>query len=180
MKPGRAYTLRVEHAVLADTQRFSGVPAMTTYAVTTKTKFRTVADPSVDDGTVASRPTTDSQVVMLYYADLAAADTFYGEILGFEKTLDFGWVKFYQTSANGAVGLVAEGEGAWHRVQEKNAVMLSIVTTEVGAWFDMLRQKQGVVFLKEIEDSGGIRSFLIEDPGGYTVEFFQWFPETTQ
>jgi hypothetical protein len=31
-----------------------------------------------------------------------------------------------------------------------------------------------VKFLKRIGDGGGIRSFLIEDPGGYTVEYFDW------
>ena len=124
--------------------------------------------------------TTDAQVVMFYYKDLAEADRFYGKTLGFEKTLNYDWVKFYKTSANGTVGLVAESEGAWHQPQDKNAVMLSIVTSEVDAWYEMLRQKNGVRFLKEIGDGGPIRSFLMEDPGGYTVEFFEWLPSEDQ
>ena len=119
-------------------------------------------------------PSTDAQVVMFYYDDLAAADRFYGETLGLKKTLDYDWVKFYQTSENSTVGLVADSEGAWHRPQEKNAVMLSIVTSEVDAWYQALKDKQGVQILKEIGDGGPIRSFLLQDPGGYTVEFFQW------
>lgn len=179
MRAGREYTLSVEHAVLSDTKKFNEVPAMTTYAVTTQMKFRTMADRVAEAaaGTDRRRPGTDGQVVMFYYTDLAAADRFYGEILGLEKTLDYDWVRFYETSANGTVGLVAEGEGAWHRVRDENAVMLSIVTSEVDAWYEMLRRKEGVVFLREIGDSGAIRSFLIEDPGGYTVEFFEWLGE---
>ncbi len=115
---------------------------------------------------------------MFYYKDLADADRFYGEILGLVKTLDYDWAKFYQTSANGTVGLVAESDGAWHQVQDKNAVMLSIVTSEVNAWYDMLQQKDGVAFLREIDNDGSIRSFLIDDPGGYTVEFFEWLRDT--
>ena len=180
LQNGQIYTLSVEHAVLTDTQRIDIVPAMTTYAVTTRLKFRTDAGAPGDCDTSSNRsdpamsPSTDAQVVMFYYSDLAAADEFYGSVLGLEKTLDFEWVKFYKTSENGTVGLVADSEGAWHKPQEKNAVMLSIVTSEVDAWYDMLQQKTGVGFLKEIGDGGPIRSFLLEDPGGYTVEFFQW------
>ena len=31
-----------------------------------------------------------------------------------------------------------------------------------------------------IGDGGPIRSFLIEDPGGYTVEFFEWLESADQ
>lgn len=178
LQPGKQYKLGVEHALLTDTQKFDTIPAMTTYAVTTNLRFRTAANVEADCTTRQEinrmRPTTDEQVVMFYYKNLDAADRFYGEILGFEKTLDEDWVKFYKTSATSTVGLVMEGEGAWHRVQEKNAVMLSIVTHEVDAWYNTLQQKDDVTFLKEISDGGLVRSFLLEDPGGYTVEFFEW------
>ena len=52
--------------------------------------------------------------------------------------------------------------------------MLSIVTSEVDAWYERLKANPDIVFLKEISENDMIRSFLIEDPGGYTVEFFQW------
>lgn len=183
LEAGRQYTLSVEHAVLNDTQRFDKVPAMTTYAVTTNLELRTAegALPDCPDENSKvmemTRPTTDAQVVMFYYPDLTDADRFYGEVLGLEKTLDEDWIKFYETSANGTVGLVAEGDGAWHRVQDKNAVMLSIVTREVDAWYEILRRNGDITFLNDIGDRGPIRSFLIEDPGGYTVEFFEWLNE---
>jgi len=184
MQDRSEYTLSVEHALLTDTSKFDTIPAMTTYAVTTRLKFRTDSDADNDCATSfednGMKLTTDAQVVMFYYKDLAEADRFYGETLGLEKTLNYDWVKFYKTSANGTVGLVAESEGAWHQPQDKNAVMLSIVTSEVDAWYDMLRQKSGVRFLKEIGDGGPIRSFLMEDPGGYTVEFFEWLPRDDQ
>ena len=186
MQNAKEYTLSIEHAVLTDTSKFDSVPAMTTYAVTTRLKFRTEADveggcsAQTREGSEDMRLTTDAQVVMFYYKDLTEVDRFYGEVLGLEKTFDEDWVKFYKTSANGTVGLVAESDGAWHQAQEKNAVMLSIVTSEVDAWYEMLRQKEGVSFLKEIGDGGPIRSFLIEDPGGYTVEFFEWLESADQ
>ncbi len=180
MSDGQEYTLSVEHAILTDTKRLDGVPAMTTYAVTSKLKFETRTDSNTNCGTredskgTSMSPSTDAQVVMFYYKDLADVDRFYGEALGLNKTLDDDWVKFYATSPTSTVGLVKESEGAWHDVREKNSVMLSIVTAEVDAWYNKLKRDKSIVFLKEIGDGGPIRSFLIEDPGGYTVEFFQW------
>ena len=116
----------------------------------------------------------DEQITMFYYDDLEAASTFYGTLLGLEKTFDWDWVKFYRTGPSSSVGIVKNGEGAYHAPQPKNAVMLSLVTSDVDAWYGRLENREGVVFLKHIGDGGGIRSFLLEDPGGYTVEFFQW------
>jgi len=180
MQAGEQYTLSVEHASLNDTKMIDGVAAMTTSAVTTSLKFRTSITAAAECARneakeiESMRPTTDQQVVMFYYKNLDAAEHFYGDILGFDKTLDEDWVKFYRTSLNGTVGLVAEGEGAWHHVQAKNAVMLSIVTSELDAWYETLRHNKEVRFLKKITEGELVRSFLVEDPGGYTVEFFEW------
>ncbi len=179
LAPGASYTLSVEHAMLDDTTRFDGVPAFTTRAVTTKLELTTAAGSPAAAGCSAmpAPPSLDSQITMFYYEDLDGAARFYGDVLGLEKTLDWEWVKFYKTGPSSAVGIVKEGEGAWHEVQTKNAVMLSLVTDDVDAWHARLEGNAGVVFLKPIRDGGGIRSFLLEDPGGYTVEFFQWLDD---
>jgi hypothetical protein len=123
-----------------------------------------------------SRPPITSQTVMFYYDDLVAAEEFYGGILGLEKTQDFGWAKLFRVSAGAEVGIVKSGPGAYHAAQPRNAVMLSIVTTNVDAWYARLKAANGVRFLADIKTgkSVPIRNFMIEDPGGYTVEFFQW------
>jgi len=166
------YLLSVEHASLDDTSLFDSVPAFTTRAVTTKLSLRTTS--STQDTCTPMTPSLTSQATMFYYKDLERADHFYGNVLGLEKTLDWDWVKFYKTGPASTVGLVTEGDGGWHKVQETNAVMLSLVTEEVDAWYEQISGKEGVVLLKDIADGGPIRSFLMEDPGGYTVEFFQW------
>lgn len=121
-----------------------------------------------------SFPSIDSQVVFLYYSDVDEASSFYEGTLGLEKTFDEGWVKIYQTSSNSYVGLVDETRGS-HRTSASKPVMLSIVTPEVDAWYEHLRQG-GVTILSDVSDSESVpvRAFLVEDPGGYTVEFFQW------
>ncbi len=119
-------------------------------------------------------PPLDAQITMFYYKNFEAATDYYGATLGLELEFDWSWIKFYKTGPSSSVGIVAEGEDAWHDAQETNAVMLSLVTSDVDAWYERLRHRENIVFLKDIGDGGGIRSFLLEDPGGYTVEFFQW------
>ena len=75
---------------------------------------------------------------------------------------DEDWVKIYSTSEHGSVGLVREGEGAWHKVQDRNAVMLSIVTREVDAWYERLKNRPGIRMLKPIGDGGQALSSVVD------------------
>ncbi|MDX1480763.1 MAG: VOC family protein [Woeseiaceae bacterium] len=170
LQSGSIYRLSVEHALLDDTTSFDGVPAFTTRAVTTRLPIAVGAKAA---GCAPPADTLQSQITMFYYEDLDAASRFYGEVLGLEKTFDWEWVRFYRTGPASSVGIVREGSGAWHRAKPDNAVMLSLVTSDVDAWYRRATQHD-VVILKDIGDGGGIRSFLLEDPGGYTVEFFEW------
>ena len=174
LKPDSQYMLSVEHALLDDTTRRGGVPAFTTRAVTSKLELTTAAEGTESCSGPRAIPPLDSQVTMFYYDDLDAAATFYGSILGLQTSIDWDWVKFYKTGPASNVGIVKQGEGAYHTVQERNAVMLSLVTPDVDAWYDRLAGRDDITLLKPIGSGGGIRSFLLEDPGGYTVEFFQW------
>jgi hypothetical protein len=115
-------------------------------------------------------------ILMLYYKDISLVVPFYEETLGLARTFNDDWVKIYQITPTSFVALVQEGEGSFHRAQAENAVMLSIVTEEVDAWYERLKRDQKIVFLKDIYDNehAPIRAFLVEDPGGYSIEFFQW------
>ena len=176
LQPDQNYTLSVEHAMLDDTARFDNVPAFTTRAATTKLEISSFASSAdkAECSTSQAMPTLDSQVTMLYYNNFDAAVQFYASTLQLEMEFDLPWVKFFKTGPSSSIGVVADSEGAWHKPQPSNAVMLSLVTAEVDAWYDRLKNRSGAIFLKNIGDGGGIRSFVLEDPGGYTVEFFQW------
>jgi len=175
LQPDSTYTLSVEHAILDDTILVDGVPAFTTRASTTKIEVTTYVDATSGKTCRASAPIPplEAQVTMFYYKDIQAASDFYGTTLGLEQEFDWTWIQFYKTGPASSVGIIAEGHDAWHDSQTTNAVMLSLVTSDVDAWYERLRQRD-VVFLKDIGNGGGIRSFLIADPGGYTVEFFEW------
>ncbi len=121
-------------------------------------------------------PSIKENTLMFYYKDLAVVVPFYEKTLGLTKTFDETWVKIFQLTPSSSIGLVQEGETSFHRAQADNAVMLSIVTEDVDAWYQRLKQTEGIVFLKEIYNNKNvpIRAFLVEDPGGYSIEFFQW------
>lgn len=177
LQNGRHYTVSVEQAILDDTRVFGGVPAMTTRAVTTALAI--TADNARKESTetcmaAVTIPSITSQTVMFYYRDLRAPASFYGTALGLQQTLDWKWAKMFRTGPDSSVGLILEGQGAFHKVQPENAVMLSLVTDQVDAWYERLKGRNDVKFLKDIQDGEGIRNFLVEDPGGYTVEFYQW------
>jgi len=114
--------------------------------------------------------------VMLYYKSLDAPRNFYANILGLEASYEDDWVSLYRITENSFVGTVKEGEAAYHKVQNNNAVMLSLVVDDVDAWYKKITAHPEVLILKEIynNENAPIRAFLVEDPGGYSLEVFQW------
>ena len=122
-----------------------------------------------------SNPDFNELYVMLYYKDIAPPVDFYGNVLGLKTVMDEQWVKLFQLTSGSFIGVVNEDSGH-HKVKEDNAVTVSIVTDDVDAWYDIVKGSGKVTILKDVSDSKRVpvRSFLVADPGGYTVEFFQW------
>ncbi|MHA7816960.1 MAG: VOC family protein [Pseudohaliea sp.] len=116
---------------------------------------------------------------MLYYRDLGPAAAFYAGALGLETVHESASARLFRLTPNSIVGIVREGEQAYHRVREENAVMLSIVTADVDAWYERLRDRDDIEILTPLANRTDtpIRAFLVADPGGYTVEFFSWLTE---
>ena len=121
-------------------------------------------------------PRINEQYTMLYYSDMEAPRKFYGGLLGLTSTMDDEWLSLYQVTPASYIGVIKEGETSWHKTQVTNAVMISIVTNDVDAWYERILADGSVKILMEIYDNESvpIRAFLMEDPGGYTVEVFQW------
>jgi predicted enzyme related to lactoylglutathione lyase len=124
----------------------------------------------------AQTPAVEGSVVMLYYRDIDRVAPFYEEVLGLPLTYAGENARLYRLHGGAEVGLVQEGPLSFHRVQPESAVMLSVVTDDVDAWYRRVRDAEGIEILKTPydSDSNPIRAFLLRDPGGYTVEFFQW------
>jgi extradiol dioxygenase family protein len=118
----------------------------------------------------------DAQVTFFYYKDLAAPERFYGETLGFPKTFDKGWVKFFQLTPHSYVGLVDEAHG-YHKALDQKSVMLSMETPNLEDWYERAKQR-GALFQNHPDFAGAaekmVTGFMLSDPGGYTVEFFRF------
>jgi len=119
-------------------------------------------------------------ITFFYYEDLDAQVPFYEGLLGLDKTLDEDWVKIYRITETSSIGLVKQGHGL-HDVSEDKPAMLSIVTDDVDSWYERLR-RENVPVRTELPEPGSdagegeapVRGFIVEDPGGYTIEFFSW------
>ena len=133
-------------------------------------------------GNVAAQQSAsmNETITFFYYEDLEAQVPFYEGLLGLEKTMDEDWVKIYRITATSSVGLVLQGRGV-HQVSDDKPAMLSIVTDDVDAWYEKLAGAN-VSVTSELPALGSdkepgsapVRGFIVEDPGGYTIEFFSW------
>jgi predicted enzyme related to lactoylglutathione lyase len=114
------------------------------------------------------------QIVFLYYQDLAIADTFFGKTLGLEKTMDLEWVKIFRTVAGSSIGCVKEGRGSLKTATDK-PVMVSWVVADIEGWHRRLTASD-VRIVKPLQTSlePPMKSFLFEDPTGYTFELVEW------
>jgi catechol 2,3-dioxygenase-like lactoylglutathione lyase family enzyme len=119
-------------------------------------------------------PVLKEQLVFLYYKDLAVADVFFNETLGLKKTTDMDWVKIFQTVPGSSIGCVKEGRGSL-RASANKPVMVSWVVSDVEEWYRRLSAKR-VKIVKPLHasDEPPMKSFLFEDPTGYTFEIIEW------
>jgi extradiol dioxygenase family protein len=116
------------------------------------------------------------QVTFLYYSDLEPARRFYGELLGLSPYYDTPWVTLYRSSPGATIGIVKRPQEQISADAKRDAVMVSIVTDDVQSWYQRLKRGGQIRFEKDIYDHPAvpIRAFLIRDPAGYSVEFFEW------
>ena len=128
-----------------------------------------------------NKPGIKSQITFLYYRDLQSAATFYQQVMGFDLVEDQGWAKIYRVSGNAYLGIVDEEKG-FHKAQEKNAVLVTLVVDDVLWWREYL-ESQSVNMLTEVRDVQDIqvRCFFCQDPGGYAIEIEQFLrPDAVQ
>lgn len=196
--PGEVFQVSVEHAVM-DTNYVGNVPTIATYASTSFLDFHTSGDDQrglqcppqpmqMDKGQTdrsltgtMDLPKIDEQITMLYYSadDFDKAVRFYGDALKLSATYDDEWVKIYKLNDGAFIGVVKDTENGFHKPNPDSAVMVSIVSKNIDEWYGAILNAKNIKIEKEIYDnqSAPIRAFLIRDPGGYTVEFFQWVTE---
>ena len=113
----------------------------------------------------------NGQVSWVYTHDLEATSVFYRDVLGLACERDQGRARLFRTAPNAWIGVC---EAFDDRVVESRGSMISIVTTEVDAWYRRLLAKGLVVDPPQRLETFGIYSLLVRDPDGYAIEFQQF------
>lgn len=120
-------------------------------------------------------PSIAGGVPFFYYNDLPAAVDWYKNKLGLKPVTEEDWVVIFELTPTSFIGLVNATGGSLKPAADKGA-LLSIETAELEAWWDKLKDVEGINMIHGIEEgaSGMIEEFRMHDPGGYIVEFFRW------
>jgi len=116
-------------------------------------------------------------VLWLYSNDVKAMSRFYEDSMGFGVTVDQGWTLIHATSPSGFIGPVDGAKGMHTWTQEK-AVMVSLFTTDLEAWFAHLKNQSAFELREEgiVEETrAGAWVFVGTDPDGYLIEFDEFF-----
>jgi lactoylglutathione lyase len=112
----------------------------------------------------------DLTITFFYYRDLAAAQSFYEDVMGFPLAIDQGWSKIMRIGGGAHVGLVDEARGM-HRAHPVKPVQLCIRVPDVDAWHAYATERALPALSKLFRnDALGIRAFVFEDPEGYQIE----------
>lgn len=128
-------------------------------------------------GSSSPRPDIRGVVTIFYYADLAEAARWYAEALGFESVVQLDGVEIFRIEGNAHLALVAEGKGSQPFIAGRaKSALLSIQTEDLEGWHDRLHALgvEGTGEGAQIGAGGATIEFKVYDPGGYTVEFFEW------
>ena len=114
-----------------------------------------------------THPTIDDQITFLYTKDLTRTARFYEDVLGLPLVVDQGDCRIYRTSPHGYLGFCRRPGAS----QGSLGVILTLITAEVDAWYEFLRQR-GIAFEKppEFNPKYDIYHCFLRDPNGYLIE----------
>lgn len=114
-----------------------------------------------------TRPSIEQQVTFLYTRDLEKTAAFYEDTLGLPLVLDQGICRIYRASGDAFLGFCQHMDAP----ERPYGVILTLVSQEVDAWHDFLRQR-GVTIEKPPTHNPqhNIYHLFLRDPNGYLVE----------
>ena len=133
-----------------------------------QTDFRTMYDFGVE-----------ASNTFLYYKDLAAATSFYQDILGLELIADYGMATTFRISSESYLILV-DAEAGMHSADEPKTVALALLTDQLEEWWNYLNEQNvPVKYSYKTKEGGPHDGFVMIDPEGYLLEFelFKQHPE---
>ena len=124
-----------------------------------------------------SWPDISGVVTMFYYEDLPAAAAFYEDRIGFERVMAFDGIVMLKLAEQSFLALVGAGYGSQQPIAGHNkGAILSIQTRQLESWHARLfaLDVEGTGVGVQVGGGGRTLEFKIQDPEGYTIEFFEW------
>ena len=107
----------------------------------------------------------EGQITFFYYHNLAAAERFYRDTMGFEKVIDLDFAKVFRMTEGANVGIV--GEGGYLKPGKEKPVMLTVMVEDADAWYGKLsRTGVSVNHPPQQQEYLDMRGFLTWDPEG--------------
>jgi predicted enzyme related to lactoylglutathione lyase len=113
----------------------------------------------------------DAQISWVYTSDLQSTSVFYQQQLGLELVHDQGRARVFATAANAFIGVCEAFAG---RVVEPRGSLISLVVTDVDAWYRTVLASKLDADPPRRLDSFGIYAFKLQAPDGYVIEFQQF------
>ena len=97
--------------------------------------------------------------------NVAAARTFYGEVLGLDMLMDMGWIATYGSGAQMTVQLSVMSEGG----SGTPVPDISIEVDDVDEALKRVREGGYAIEYGPVEEPWGVRRFFVRDPFGKLV-----------
>jgi predicted enzyme related to lactoylglutathione lyase len=119
----------------------------------------------------------DSQITFLYFKNLDETIPFFEEILNLELVDDQETARLYRLSTGAFIGIVDEKTGHC-KAQNKNAVLITLVTDDLNTWYERLK-RYGIQLESEIQRPKDfpVECFFFKGPGGYEFEIQKFLKE---
>ena len=122
----------------------------------------------------------DSQITFLYFKNLDEAVPFFEKVLNLELVDDQGPARLYRISSGAFIGIVDEKTGHC-KSQDKNAVLITLVTDDLQTWYERLkRHKVELETSIQRPQDFPVECFFFRGPGGYEFEIQKFLKEDTR
>lgn len=108
-------------------------------------------------------------VANIHTADVAAARTFYGDVLGLDILMDHGWIATYGSSRQMTLQVSFATQGG----NGTPVPDLSIEVDDVNAAYERMKAAGFAIEYELTDEPWGVRRFFVRDPYGKLVNILE-------
>lgn len=134
--------------------------------------------PTALQNTASEEPLT-GLITFAFYKDVEAAESFYVNIMGLEKSYHRDITRVFQVTPGAAIGLMDHAASPDTNIDNKDMGFSFIVpnTEDVDRWYEYLKSHKVNIYAPPSDGTRTpVRSVHFYDPEGYDIEIFAWLP----